>query len=106
LARSLAGGNPGRNEEQLLVDDYTPTIGAIVPVADGFFYPGSTRAGTLTSFKFYDYATGKARDIYEAPASLSLGMSISSEGDELVYSAAGPGDGTDLVLLEFAYAPR
>jgi Tol biopolymer transport system component len=100
FARSLAG-NPAQNPEMRLVDDYSPTHGAVVPVANGFFYLGFTADGLPRSFRFYDLTKGTAKDIAPAPASIGLGMTVSPDGRWLLYSANDTESNSDLMLIEF-----
>ncbi|MDR0779819.1 MAG: hypothetical protein LBF16_03865, partial [Pseudomonadales bacterium] len=104
FARSLAG-DPAQNPEERLVDDYTPLLGSIVPVADGFFYLGLTRIGQPRAFRFFDYATRTAKDVAVAAPSVNIGMTVSPDGRELLYAANAIESGTDLMLIEFAPAP-
>ncbi|HWM27508.1 MAG TPA: winged helix-turn-helix domain-containing protein [Woeseiaceae bacterium] len=90
--------------EERLVDDYTPTLGGIVPVDDGVFYLGHTPAGIPRAFRFYDYAKRAAHDVAAAPSSIGLGLTVSPDGRELLYSANGNESGSDLVLFEFGRA--
>ena len=87
--------------EERLVDDYTPTLGWVVPVEDGFYYLGHTPDGVPRAFRFYDYAKQAANDVAAAPPSTGLGLTVSHDERELLYSANGNESGADLVLLEF-----
>jgi Tol biopolymer transport system component len=98
--RSL-DGDVASNAEEKLVDDYTPTLGGIFALDDGFIYPSHTPEGVPRAFRFYDYATGEVRDIAPAPASLALGLTVSADGRELLYAAGASESGADLLLLEF-----
>jgi Tol biopolymer transport system component/DNA-binding winged helix-turn-helix (wHTH) protein len=100
FARSLQG-NPARNPETQLVADYTPTLGATVPVASGFYYIGHTPEGRPRAFRFYDYASGAAKDVAPAPLGVALGLSVSPDETELLFAADAAGAGSDLSLLEF-----
>ena len=92
--------------EERLVDDYTPTLGGIVPVAAGVFYLWHTPGGMPRAFRFYDYAERAAHDVAAAPSSIGLGLTVSPDGRELLYSANGNASGSDLVLFEFDRAPE
>jgi dipeptidyl aminopeptidase/acylaminoacyl peptidase len=98
--RSL-DGDVASNSELRLVADYTPALGGIVPVADGFFYLGHTPEGRPRAFRFYDFAGGAARDVAPAPRSTLLGLAITPDGRHLLYSAAASERGGDLVVLRF-----
>jgi Tol biopolymer transport system component/DNA-binding winged helix-turn-helix (wHTH) protein len=101
FARALPA-TPGDDHEERLVDDYVPSLGGIVPVRDGFFYLGCSADGRPRAFRFFDYASGAARDIAPAPRSTSFGLTVAPNGRELLYSADALESGGDLVLLEFA----
>jgi Tol biopolymer transport system component/DNA-binding winged helix-turn-helix (wHTH) protein len=103
FARSLEG-DPAKNPEKRLVEDYTPPLGSIVPVATGFFYLGHSLEGKPRAFRFYDYALKAAKDIAPAPPTMGRGMSLSPDESELVYAADERGAGSDLALLDFASA--
>ena len=100
FARALAG-SPGVNREEQLVDDYVPPLGGIAPASDGFFYLAAGPDGRPRAFRFFDYASGIARDIAPAPPSTSYGLTLAPDGRELLYSAAAADPGGDLVLLQF-----
>jgi hypothetical protein len=53
------------------------------------------------AFKFYDYELGGARDVWPAPPNVSIGLTVSRDGRELLYAAEGGEPNADLVLLEF-----
>jgi Tol biopolymer transport system component/DNA-binding winged helix-turn-helix (wHTH) protein len=101
FTRSLRG-DVAHNPEVKLVDDYRLTLGGFVPVKDGFYYLGHTPAGQPQAFRFYDYASRKVHDVVPAPNGVGLGLAVSPDGRELLYSAAAAGAGADLVLIEFA----
>lgn len=101
LFQRSARGNPSDNPEVRLVDDYVPPIGGIAPAADGFFYIGTSAAGTPRALRFYDYRQKRARDIAPVPNSTGLGMALAPDGNEILYSAGAASSGADLVLLEF-----
>jgi Tol biopolymer transport system component len=101
FARAVADV-PGGDHEERLVDDYVPALGGIVPVRDGFFYLGCGVDGRPRAFRFFDYASGVARDIAPAPRSTAQGLTVAPDGSELLYSADASESGGDVVLLEFA----
>jgi hypothetical protein len=100
FARALAG-DVAANPERKLLDDYYPARGDIVPVEDGFYYVRHTDGGEPRAFGFYEYATQRAHDVAPAPKSVDIGMTVSPDGEELLYSAWGPGSDFDLKVLEF-----
>jgi hypothetical protein len=101
FSRALAGV-PADNPEKKLVNDYVPSLGGIAPVTDGFFYLGCGADGRPHAFRFFDYASGVARDIAPAPRSTGIGLTVAPDGRELLYSSDASESGGDLVLLEFA----
>ena len=57
-------GDPAKNPEERIVDDYTRAPGAgFVPVDNGFFYVGYTAEGKPRAFKFYDSVRRRATEI-------------------------------------------
>jgi hypothetical protein len=72
-----------------------------VPVEDGFYYLGHTPDGVARAFRFRDYTKQAANDVAAAPPSTGLGLTVSHDERELLYSANGNESGADLVLLEF-----
>jgi hypothetical protein len=98
----VLAGVPADNPEERLVDDYIPSLGGIAPMSDGFFYLGVGPDGRPRAFRFFDYASGAARDVAPAPRSTSFGLTVAPNGRELLYSADATEAGGDLVLLEFA----
>jgi Tol biopolymer transport system component/DNA-binding winged helix-turn-helix (wHTH) protein len=95
-------GDIAHNPEVKLVDDYRLTLGGFVPVKDGFYYLGHTPTGQPQAFRFYDYASRKVHDVVPAPSSVGLGLAVSPDGRELLYSSDASGAGADLMLIEFA----
>jgi len=99
--RSLEGDSIA-NAEQSLVDDYRTLNGGIVPVEDGFFYVAVTPEGIPQAFRFFNYETHQVRDIAPAPVGIVHGITVSPNGNELLYAAQASETGdSDLVLLEF-----
>lgn len=99
--RRALQGVPADNPEERLVDDYTPALGGIAPMADGFYYLSSTPTGRPRALRFYDYAHGRAEDVADAPDTLLTGLSVSPAGDELLYSAVAGRPEADIMLLDF-----
>ena len=99
------GHAPGT--EEALVDDYRPPSGGLAPVGGWLFYVGLTPEGEPRAIRFYDYALRQARDILApAPAQVPIGLTVSTDGRELLFAGvAGPPE-TDVVVLEFAQARR
>lgn len=100
--RSL-DGDPAKNTEEQLVEDYIPSRGGLVPVADGFFYLGHTPDDQPRAFRFFDYALGRVRDMAVAPVTTGLGLTVSSDGRELLYAAIEGPPEADIMLLEFSH---
>jgi Tol biopolymer transport system component len=100
FARSLEG-DPAKNPEEKLVDDYTPLAGGFEVFRDGFYYSSFTPLGIPKAFRYFDYARRKAMDIAAAPATLGVGLSVSPDQRHLMYSAIEEASGYDLLLLEF-----
>jgi Tol biopolymer transport system component len=99
FARSLEA-DAARNPERRLVDDYTVIGAGFLPVADGFYYAGSSPSGIPRALRFFDYALGKAKDIALAPQSIDV-LTISPDRRRLLYSAREEASGYDLLMLEF-----
>jgi dipeptidyl aminopeptidase/acylaminoacyl peptidase len=100
FARTLTG-NAVAEDEVRLVDDYVIMRGATAPVADGFYYVGHVLpAGVPTAIKFYDYATQTAKEVHRVPLDIDIGMAISPDGTELLYSAGSGDPQADLTVLE------
>jgi Tol biopolymer transport system component len=89
------------NKEEPLVRDYIAKSNHIVPTVGGFFYLGATPSGRPRAFRFFDFAASAAHDVATAPPSAALGLAVSPDGRELVYSADAVGDDADLQLIEF-----
>jgi len=101
FSRSLEG-DPRRNPEQRIVDDFSWVFGGYLPVSSGFFYTSCSRQGKPNAFRFFDYAQGRAKDIAPAPHNITLGLAVSPDQRRLLFSAAGEeGSGYDLLMLEF-----
>jgi hypothetical protein len=96
FARSLEG-DPIKNPEQRLVDDYTPPLGGFFPVENGFFYTSFSRQGHASALRFFEYASGKATDIAPAPQNLNMGLAVSPDQRWLLYSAGEESSGYDLL---------
>jgi Tol biopolymer transport system component/DNA-binding winged helix-turn-helix (wHTH) protein len=100
LFRRSIIGDPARNPEEKLVEDYVPPLGGIAMAAEGFYYVGHTPSGVPRALRFYDYSTGSAHDAAVLPMRTSQGLSLSADGRTLLYSASAD-SGSDLVVLEF-----
>jgi serine/threonine protein kinase len=98
FSRALKG-DPSRNPEERLVDDFSVPPGAMWPVPSGIYYTGITLQGKQRAFRFFDYATHRSKDI--APSGLGQGLTLSPDQHELLYSAINDSSGDDLLLLEF-----
>lgn len=82
-----------------LVDDYVSPNGGIYPVEKGIYYNGATNLGVTRAFRFYSFESRKSIDIAAAPATIRLGLSVSSDRRRLAYCAEVGGT-ADLILLE------
>jgi len=100
FARALAG-DLASNPERMLVEDYYPARGDIVPVEGGFYYVGHSDQNTPRAFRFYDYAARTAHDVAAAPKGLDIGMTVSSDRTKLLFTAHAPGSSFDLRMLDF-----
>jgi Tol biopolymer transport system component/DNA-binding winged helix-turn-helix (wHTH) protein len=101
FARSLEG-DVATNPEERLVDDYQrPPSGGFEPLDDGIVYVGFSTDGRARALRFYDFATGRGRDIVALPteAAVVWGIAVSPDGRELLYTL--PTSGVDLIRLEF-----
>jgi hypothetical protein len=98
FSRALEG-DPSRNPEERLVDDFSVPLGGMWPVPSGIYYTGVTPQGKQWAFRFFDYATHRSKDI--APSGLARGLTLSPDQHELLYSAINDSSGDDLLLLEF-----
>jgi Tol biopolymer transport system component/DNA-binding winged helix-turn-helix (wHTH) protein len=85
-ARSL-DGDPRKNPELKLIDDYIPHKGGICPVKDGFYYSASTASGISRAIRFYSFASHKSVDVAPLPAGIGLGISVSPDRSRLAYTA-------------------
>jgi len=99
FARALAG-ELASNPERTLVEDYYPARGDIVPVEGGFYYVGHSDQNTPRAFRFYDYATRLPHDVAAAPKGLDIGMTVSRDRTQLLFTAHAPGSRFDLRMLE------
>jgi Tol biopolymer transport system component/DNA-binding winged helix-turn-helix (wHTH) protein len=103
-ARSLEG-DPAKNPEECIADDYTRARGGgFVPVDGGFYYVSYTPEGKPRGFKFYDDVQHRATDI--APVTrFQVGggwsWSVSRDQRQFAYEASDASSGFDLVLIEF-----
>jgi Tol biopolymer transport system component/DNA-binding winged helix-turn-helix (wHTH) protein len=88
-----------------LVEDYTPSRGGTAPVAGGFYYVGLTDDSVPRAIRFYDYALGEAKDVALVPARMSIGLTVTPDGREVLYAAVGGTPEADIQLLEFEQAP-
>ncbi len=100
FSRSLEG-DPSRNPEERLVDDFSEPFGGLLPVPSGIYYTGVTPQGKRRAFRFFDYATHRSKDIAPAAFGLAGGITLSPDQHELLYSAINDSSGDDLLLLEF-----
>ncbi len=100
FARDLAG-DPSRNPEERLVDDFEMGDGGMLPVPNGIYYLGFSVQGRPRAFRYFDYRLRLANDIVPAPPVLEYGLTVSPDERELLYSATNDASGDDLVLLEF-----
>jgi dipeptidyl aminopeptidase/acylaminoacyl peptidase len=99
FARSLVG-DPKKNPELRLADDFWGPFGAIYPVDDGVYYPGYSSNERPRAFRFYSFKKGKSVDIAPAPEYLFLGLSVSPDRTHLAYAAGGGPVNTDLVEIK------
>jgi eukaryotic-like serine/threonine-protein kinase len=100
FSRALEG-DPSRNPEERLVDDFIVLYGSMLPVPSGIYYTGFTPQGKPTAFRFFDYATHRSKDIAPAPFGVGSGLTLPPDQHELLYSALNDSSGADLLLLEF-----
>jgi Tol biopolymer transport system component/DNA-binding winged helix-turn-helix (wHTH) protein len=98
-ARSLEG-DPAKNPELRLVNDYLPPTGGISPVSDGFYYTSFTPSGWPHAIRFYSFIKHAAVDVAPAPSDLGLGLSVMPDRTRLAYAAKADGN-EDLVEIEF-----
>ena len=103
--RSLEG-DIRSNPERRMVEDYVVPVGGYVPASDGFFYTSVQPDGKVRSFRFFDFASGRARDIALAPQGVTTGLSVSPDRRSLYYCAVQDNTGTDVWLLEFDRARK
>lgn len=97
-----AEGDPLRNPEQLLVDDFrSATSGGLAPVPNGIYYLGFSPRGDPLDFRYFDYATHRVSDLAPAPTGMAYGLTVAPDERELLYSAATDPSGDDLIMLEF-----
>jgi hypothetical protein len=57
--------------------------------------------GIPKAFRYFDYGRRKATDIAPAPATLGVGLSVSPDQRQLLYSGVEEASGYDLLMLEF-----
>jgi Tol biopolymer transport system component len=100
FARNLAG-DPSLNPEERLVDDFGRGPGGILPVSNGVYYSTFSMRGKPSAFRYFDYRVRRANDVAPAPPGLGLGLTVSPDERQLLYSALNGPSGDDLVLLEF-----
>ncbi|HEV2701650.1 MAG TPA: winged helix-turn-helix domain-containing protein [Steroidobacteraceae bacterium] len=102
FARSLQG-NPAQNPEQKLLDDFVAgPLAAYIPVKRGVYYLGYTPGGKPRAFRYYDFSSRSAHDVLAAPRGVSLGLTVSPDERELLYSADQENAGADIALFDFA----
>ena len=100
FARDLAG-DPSRNPEERLVDDFELGAGGMMRVPGGVYYLSSSPQGKPRAFRYFDYATRRTIDMAPAPAVMQTGLTVSPDQRQLMYSAVNDSSGDDLLLLEF-----
>lgn len=100
FARESAG-DPARNPEERLADDFEMGNGGMLPVPNGIYYLSFSPQGRPRAFRYFDYRVRRANDIAPAPPVLEFGLTVSPDERELLYSATNNASGDDLVLLEF-----
>ena len=102
FARSLQG-DVTQNREEKLVDDFVSApLAAYIPAKDGIYYLGHTPEGKPRAFRYYDYSSRSVHDVMPAPRGVSLGLTVSPNDRELLYSADQENAGADITLLDFA----
>ena len=90
-------GDPAKNPEERIVDDYTRAPGAgFVPAHNGFFYVGYSSEGKPRAFKFYDTVRRRATEI--GPF-LGTAPAVSPDQRQLLYVVRN--SSFDLLLIEF-----
>ena len=100
FSRSLAG-DVSSNPETLVASDYRP-LAPWWNVDDGIFYAVAGADGS-NRVRFVDTASGEATDVFTTPTEM-LGMFVSSDGTQLVWSAIPAESGGDLARLDFGIA--
>jgi Tol biopolymer transport system component/DNA-binding winged helix-turn-helix (wHTH) protein len=106
FARPLDGGVLVGIPQQL-VDDLAPR-GSFHVMQDGVYYVANELDGTAAEFRYYDFTERTARTVAPAPPftpSVRVSLTISPDGNQLVYSASTSGIGGDLVLLDLGGPP-
>ena len=102
FARSLQG-NVAQNPEEKLVDDFVDApLVAYIPAKGGIYYLGYTPEGKPRAFRYYDYSSRSVHDVMPAPRGVSLGLTVSPDERELLYSADQENAGADIALFDFA----
>lgn len=91
----------GTAEAVRLVGDYRPSRGGLAPVADGFYYIGLTADFVdARALRFYDYSLGEARDVAPVPTRTSIGLTVTSDGREVLYAGIDGAPEADILLVE------
>ncbi len=96
--RSLSG-DPLKNAEIRLVDDYVPPAAGFEAVDDGIYYVGCTPTGQPRAFRFYSFASGQSVDIAPTPPNYVGDLAVTPDRRRLAYTTAAKGS-QDLVQLD------
>jgi Tol biopolymer transport system component/DNA-binding winged helix-turn-helix (wHTH) protein len=102
----LLENTPGHGDAVKLVADYTPSLGGLAPVADGFYYIGLSDDAVPRAIRFYDYARREAKDVAPVPKRTVIGLTVTPDGRELMYAAVDGPPEADILLLDFASTVR
>jgi len=92
FARSLAGGS-----ERQVLD--TVAYRAFFPVEAGIYHIGLGQKPDAYALKFHDFASGKSRTLSRIEAPLDLGLAVSPDRKNMLFTVQNPG-GSDLMLIE------
>lgn len=105
-ARSLEG-DPARNPEECIANDYTKARGGgFVPVNGGFFYVSHAPDGEPRALRFYDAVRRRPTDIDALKPLVrdgrgGAGWTVSLDQRQFAYMTTDASSGSDLVLIEF-----